>query len=445
MSLAAHSLKANAFAIQSLDGKTTIDLAGSSSILFLDYYEDLLSPCVTMNIQVMNSTSLTNLLPIRGGEKISLSVTTAFGDLAFEGDTALYVFKISDIIADSTSERFTLNLVSRETITNETTRCMRRYDGKINESVKKILKEVLQAPDVKIKEENIQPVANTYSFIGNMKKPFNVLTWLCPKSLPSQNSSKTAEVDKKGMAKGVAGFLFYENSEGFNFKSVESLVSRTNLGTADAKDIPRYTYTQVIETNTTANEFKILNYQIEKNSDLIKSLRIGMYSNLTYFYNLFSNKLSIYQYNLKDEIKDASKLGTNDTIPVSEELGTSVSRILFRTSDIGVMDNDYTGNKFNDSQQRDIADMAKSASRYNILFTQSLNMIVPCNVKLKVGDVIYAEFPRIERSNNKRVDDEQSGLYLIKELRHHMEPGTVVTSLKLIRDSYGLYGAQNIT
>ena len=443
MSIAANSLKANAFAIQSLDGKTTIDLAGSSSILFLDYYEDLLSPCVTMNIQVMNSTSLTNLLPIRGGEKISLSVSTAFGDLAFEGDNALYVFKVSDIIADSTSERFTLNLVSRETITNETTRCMRRYDGKINEIVKTILKDVLVTE--KFKDENIHPVSNTYSFIGNMKKPFNVLTWLCPKSLPSQNSSKTAEVDKKGMAKGVAGFLFYENSEGFNFKSIESLVSRTNVGTADAKDIPRYSYTQVIETNTVANEFKILNYQVEKNSDLIKSLRVGMYSNLTYFYNLYSNKLSTYQYNLKDEIKNASKLGTNDTIPVSEELGTSISRILFRTSDIGVMDNDYTGNKFNDSQQRDIADMAKSASRYNILFTQSLNMVVPCNVKLKVGDVIYAEFPRIERSDNKRVDDEQSGLYLIKELRHHMEPGTVVTSLRLIRDSYGLYGAENLT
>jgi hypothetical protein len=443
MSLAAHSLKANAFAIQSLDGKTTIDLAGSSSILFLDYFEDLLSPCVTMIIQVMNSTSLTNLLPIRGGEKISLSVTTAFGDLAFENDNALYVFKVSDIIADSTSERFILHLVSRETITNETTRCVKRYNEKINESVKSILKDVLLTK--KFKDENIHEVANTYSFIGNLKKPFNVLTWLCPKSLPTQNSSKTSEVDKKGMAKGVAGFLFYENREGFNFKSVESLVSRTNIGTSDAKNIPRYTYTQVIETNVIANEFKILNYGIEKNSDLIKSLRIGMYSNLTYFYNLYSNKLSTYQYNLKDEIKNASKLGTNDMIPVSEELGTSISRIMFKTSDIGVMDNDYTGKTFNESQQRDIADMAKSASRYNILFTQALNIVVPCNVQLKVGDVIYAEFPRIERSDNKRVDDEQSGLYLIKELRHHMEPGTVVTSLKLIRDSYGLYGSQNIT
>lgn len=442
MSLAANSILVNSFAIQSLDGKTTIDLAGSSSILFVDYFEDLLSPCVTMIVQVMNSTSLTNLLPIRGGEKVFINIQTAFGELNLEGDDALYVFKVSDIAADSTSERFVLNLVSREAITNETTRCVSRYEGKINENVKKILKDILKTS--KFKDENIQETANTYSFIGNLKKPFKVLTWLCSKSLPTQNSNKTAEADKKGITKGVSGFLFYENSEGFNFKSIESLVSRTNLGTSDLKDVVKYTYTQAIESNSTSNEFKILNYSIEKNSDLIKSLRVGTYSNLTYFYNIFTNKLSIYQYNLKDEIKNASKLGTNDKIPVSDELGTSISRILFRTSDIGVLDNDYTGSTFNDGQQRDIADMAKSAARYNILFTQSLNIIVPCNFKLKVGDVIYVEFPRIERTENKRVDDEQSGFYLIKELRHHLEPGAVITSLKLIRDSYGLYGAENI-
>jgi hypothetical protein len=444
MSLAANSVQANAFAIQSLDGKTTIDLAGSSSILFVDYFEDILSPCITMMLQVTNSTSLINLLPIRGGEKVSLSITTAFGDLTFDGDNALYVFKVSDIIADSTSEQFVLHLVSRETITNETTRCVKRYDGKINESVKRILKEVLKT--TKFKEENIQEVANTYSFIGNLKKPFNILTWLCPKSLPAQHSNKTAEV--KGIhakTTGVSGFLFYENREGFNFKSIDSLVSRTNSGTTDRKNIPTYTYTQVIESNTVANEFKILNYEIQKNSDLIKSLRVGMYSNYTYFYNIYTNDFSAYKYTLKDEIKKANKLGTNSDIAVSEELGDSMSRILFRTSDVGIMDNDFTSDTFDESQQRDIADMAKSASRYNILFTQSLNMVVPCNVQLKVGDIIYAEFPRIERGNNKRVDNEQSGLYLIKELRHHMEPGTVVTSLRLIRDSYGLYGAENIT
>ncbi len=52
--------------------------------------------------------------------------------------------------------------------------------------------------------------------------------------------------------------------------------------------------------------------------------------------------------------------------------------------------------------------------------------------------------PRIDRTDNKENDDEQSGNYLIKGLRHHFEGGQMITSLRLIRDSYGLYGSNNI-
>jgi hypothetical protein len=442
MSLAARSLKINLFTIQTLDGSTSIDLAGSSSIGIVDYFESILSPCITLKAIIAHSTSLTNTLPIRGGEKVLINISTAFGDLSFEDERALYVYNVFGINTDSTGESFGLNLVSREMITNETSRCMSRYNGKIDDSVKRILKEVLKTE--KFKPENILSTANTYSFIGNMKNAFSVIYWLCNKALPTQNSVKTKEVNKAGMTRGVSGYLFYENIEGFNFKSVESLVSRTNAGTSDLKNIPKYVYTQAIESNVTENEFKIINYSIDKNSDLIKALRTGVYSNITYFYNIYTNKLSIYQYKLKDEIQKASKLGTNSSIAVSEELGNSISRIFVRTSDVGVMDNNFTGSTFDEGQQRDIADIAKSTSRYNILFMQSLNMMVPCNVKLKVGDVIYVEFPKLEQKNVKEIDEEQSGLYLIAELRHHISPGNMVTSLKLIRDSYGVYGSENV-
>ena len=111
---------------------------------------------------------------------------------------------------------------------------------------------------------------------------------------------------------------------------------------------------------------------------------------------------------------------------------------MFRVSDRGVLSEE----EVSIDSGRDITDMAKSYSRYNILFTQALNMTVPCNVNLKAGDVIYAEFPEVSRSKNKQADEKQSGNYLIKELRHHFEGNQMITSLKLIRDSYGLYGVQ---
>lgn len=444
MSLAVNSVQPNFLTITSLDGSNRIDLSGSSALLFLDYFEDLLSPSVMMTVQILSSVSILNVLPIRGGEQVELSITTSFGEFEFSGETSLYVYKVSGIIQTNNSETFTLNLVSREGITNETVRCKRRYDGTIDQSVKKILKDILKTDNYK--SENIETTANSYSFIGNQKKPFHILTWLGPKSIPQGTSpSNTSGRDLTAQAKGVAGFLFYQNKEGFNFKSVEGLVKNTQSGTANLKNIPTYFYSQIIEENNPKSEYAILNYNIEKNTDLLKNLRVGMYANATYFFNLYDNNLSLIKYILKNEITDASTLGADGNVVVSNELGESISRLMVRTSDIGVMDNKSGTESITDKTPlRDEADMAKSSSRYNLLFTQSLNIVVPCNVNLKVGDIIYAEFTRTRNSSIREIDDQQSGNYLIKELRHHMEPSMMVTSLKLIRDSYGLYSSRNV-
>ena len=427
MAAAVGSFKPNYFTIQTLDGKTTVDV--TNSCLFFDYFEDILSPCVTAIAQLMNSSSLFNILPIRGGEKVTISVDTAFGEFVLDD---LYVYKVSNLDAQHSNEMFTLNLVSREGLTNETSRCQTIYRGNLQTTVTKILKDDLKTK--KYKSENIEGTSNDYSFIGNNRKPFHVLTWLGPKAVPAngQNSGTSGEE-----ARGTAGFLFYENKDGFNFRSIDSLVSSTKIQTnsADKENIPYYLFTQVIEENQTKTNFNILNYNYEKNIDLMKSLRVGMYVNKTYFYDLYSNTLDLYTYKVKDQVKN--KLGGAESIAVSDEFGDSISRIMVRTSDRGALKTDGSVS----DKLRSGADMAMSYSRYNLLFTQALNMVVPCNVNLKVGGIIHAEFPRIDRNTNMTSDEEQSGYYLVKELRHHFEGGQMVTSLRLIRDSYGLYSS----
>lgn len=425
MAASVGSFKPNYFTIQSLDGKTTVDI--TNSCLFFDYFEDILSPCVTATAQILNSSSLFNILPIRGGEKVTISVDTAFGEFVIDD---LYVYKVSNLDAQKSREIFTLNLVSREGLTNETSRCETIYRGNLQATVIKILQRDLKTK--KYKSENIEATSNDYSFIGNNRKPFHILTWLGPKAVPANGQSSGTSGEE---AKGTAGFLFYENKDGFNFRSIDSLVSSTKIQTnsADREDIPQYLYTQIIEENKLENNFKILNYSYEKNIDLMKALRVGMYVNKTYFYDLYSNTLDIYKYKVKDQVKN--KLGGAESIAVSEEFGDSISRVMVRTADRGALNPDGSiGDKL-----RSGADMAKSYSRYNLLFTQALNMVVPCNVNLKVGGVIHAEFPKIDRADEKEADKEQSGYYLIKELRHHFEGGQMVTSLRLLRDSYGLY------
>ena len=86
---------------------------------------------------------------------------------------------------------------------------------------------------------------------------------------------------------------------------------------------------------------------------------------------------------------------------------------------------------------------SQSIMRYNLLFTQQLSMTVPLNTNLKAGDIITCKFPQNTRDKSKTYDEEQSGLYMIKELCHHFDPDQSLTSMKLVRDTFGLYGTND--
>ena len=138
---------------------------------------------------------------------------------------------------------------------------------------------------------------------------------------------------------------------------------------------------------------------------------------------------------MKEQIKN--KLGTED-LAISK-FSDSFSRIMVSTSSRGALKSDGTTSV----KEINSADTAMAYSRYNLLFTQSLNMVVPMNLKLKAGDIMKVIFPGVQRTDKKEADDQQSGNYLIANVHHHFEAGQMVSSLKLVRDSYGLYGSSN--
>ena len=86
---------------------------------------------------------------------------------------------------------------------------------------------------------------------------------------------------------------------------------------------------------------------------------------------------------------------------------------------------------------------AKSPMRYNLLHSQLLEIQVPCNVKLRAGNVIKVE---IERQGDDKelggLDEHLSGKYLILHLCHHFDSKRSFTSMTIARDTYGLHVAK---
>ena len=124
----------------------------------------------------------------------------------------------------------------------------------------------------------------------------------------------------------------------------------------------------------------------------------------------------------------------SDELPVPDDLRDLTSRLFVRVSDHGTLG---IGTDGFETSGIDEAYQAKSASRYNALFSQSIDIQVPCNTNLKVGDIINCIFPELRDGKSVQLDNQSSGNYLIARLNHHLQGNASFTSLNLIRDSYG--------
>ena len=440
MVLGITELKIKNLTIFPLNGKRPISISNSTAEI--DYFESILEPTITMSINLFSSYSLFNEIPIRGGEKVEIELEVSSNTWAkdipksfsLEGDNAMYVYKVSDISASKAKELLTIRLISKEYFMNEQSKCLKKYQSNnISVHVKDILKNILQTK--KDYDKNVEDTSNSYSFYGGNRKPFHVLQWLAPKSVSTSPGVKgQSGKGQQAQGKGTAGFLFYENKDGFHYRSIDELVD----GLGNKKVVWKYRSDEIISAGKMENNTKIMKYFMEKNIDLRKSLRIGMYNNKTDFYDTDTNSFTTYHYKLSDEIKD-KKLATGDIVPKGSKddiiFNENSSRYMMRMSDHGITE------PFGEIKEtgRDHVDMAKSFARYNLLFTQALNILVPCNVNLRVGEIIKCTFPQLKSGKGTEDDPEISGYYLIRELRHHFEPNKNTTSLKLMRDSYGLY------
>lgn len=427
----------------------------TSKVVQMDYYEDILSPAITCYLKCSDTTNMLSRIPLRGYERVDLTVGTNNGDMIFTSDETqdnpLYVTGIEDVTKNENQEIFTLCCSSLQNLMNETVRCQQRYKkAEISTHIETLLKEVLKVPEDRY---TVEKSITQYEFIGNTRKPFYLATWLCPKAQPATT----------GRAGGTSGFLFYEDFDGYKFRSVDGIIASTenvdpkllvSKGGGKPPEIETYTFSTAIgEAEGESADHQIIHHYTDKTTNLQKNLRVGLYSNLTYFFNPIDWSTNVIHHKLKEELnRDGMKTAGGEVPIPAGDITDYASRLLVRVGDKGMLgpslkETDDDGEAAGSG--RSDADMSRAFSRYTLLFTQSLNITVPCNIRLRAGGVINVIVPKSGPTDNeggtdtadkKEVDQELSGFYIIRSLRHHFElsEGKNVTALNLIRDSFGL-------
>ena len=391
--------------------KEDYDIVAGNPII--DYYESIESPSISMTITFIDIDQVIGRKGITGGEYIDLIVKTDDEDADDFKITAdkqkLMMNSVRNMVTESNKQVATLEFVSVESIVNETARVNKKYTGNISDTVSELLigdKKGIGTSKKLFGPKEDDRATNSYSFVGNLKRPFDTIQWLCPKA-----QSATDDF----------GFLFYETLDGYHFRSIKSLLNQDAI-----------TYQQ---TDAQGISNKILQNNLNQSNDIGMNMRMGMYANRTIYVDIENQKTKTVDFK-------ASDLKLNKPATLLTGIEDYPTRLMVRVNDLGVA---QKGSKKEDEQPE--SELAvyqnKSYIRNNLLFSQSLSISIPLNTTLRAGLALDIRLPLKQENGDAAVDsygnersNYPSGRYLIGELRHLIGGGQSETQLKLIRDVF---------
>jgi hypothetical protein len=389
------------------------------------YYESLLSPHITANFTYVDTGAtaiadknndvqsrigtLSSAIPEMGNQTVSFVFENSLGKLDFTRYN-LKVDRNAILAQESQRESVFVRLTSPIADQNEKNRVMGKFYNNIGDNARKIIQNNLLVKSDRIK---LDQTRNSYAFTGSNRKPCDVLLDLAFSSIPTQ---------------GSPGFFFYETKSGIHFKSIDNLISQ------QPKETYFYNQTFRSELETDGNYRRILQIPSKNNQGLLKSLESGMYSARFNFMVIGGSEMMEERvYNI-DDFKQKT-LGR--PFRFDRNLKSSPSRVYNVFIPIGMMEKGIKNVYNNDPREF----LPKAIMRYNLLFAQRMDILIPCNPNLEAGDVIKCEFDKITMGDKAlgSTDQNQSGKYLILNLCHYYGTTTSYTALTLVRDTYGEY------
>ena len=382
----------------------------------IDYYESIENPTIALIVTFIDVDQVIGREGITGGEYVDVTVKDGDED-EFKIESKkhrLILNSVRNMVTQSNKQVATLEFVSLEAITNETSRLNQKFTGNVSETVRKILEDdkqgILTKKKIfgpkKVDEIEEDRATNSYSFVGNLRRPFDTIQWLCPKT---QSTPKSF------------GFLFYETIDGFHFRSIDKLLKQ------DA--VPYQQADRPIEGN------KIIENNVNQTNDIGMNLRQGMYANRTLYVDIENQTLQEVDF-------DVTKLDLKKPLKLLDGIEKHPSRLMLRVNDFGVAQVGAAKTEVQPESELAVY-QNKSYIRNNLLFSQSLSISIPLNTTLRAGVMINIRLPLKKEEGNEGTDsygsdrtNDPSGRYLILNLRHLVGGGLAETQLELIRDVF---------
>ena len=329
---------------------------------------------------------------------------------------------------------YRVHFISREAIRNSITRISKAFSGPVENAVNEIISDEKYLDTVKpIYLE--QTATNSKYVIPNLK-PFQTIKFLGQNAVSNKYSN--------------AGYLFFERTDGFHFRSLGSLLA---LGGARARPTVWNYMTQLTNVQDgNKPEVKdiqrrlqtILKYEIGKPVDTLNNMLDGMYANKLVVHDAFNKTIKTHNFNYKDNYEkefhtetigdsaDSDKMITpiaqlNDTGKSLFEYEDSKKMVVTETSKVH---NDYEFTPSNLTLPKIVSQLAQFKN-------MGLSILAHGYTLLNAGDIINFTEPVRQPGDKKPHNPYTSGRYLIMAIKHtiSIETQSHTMVLKCFKDS----------
>ena len=448
------------------DGRPPINV-GLSLINYFIYSECITTPFISSRMEIVDGGGLLNAVPIQGMEKVEVICKSVISD-APEVYVA-YIFTVQGRYAQNNVQTYTIGMISKEALVNETIRLNEPLQGKGDHIMKKLLVEKLETD----KEVFSEPTLFENKILPGRRRPFDIIASLAQKGVshkatytaPVTSEDDGSEITKESV-KGSAGYYFWENKRGYNFFSLDALadVEGNDFAAPDLESQVWGPYAEQIAGDENAdNQFNIQYSMFGSDMNLMESLRKGKYASTVALFNISTGFYEEATYKIGESWDNMAHLGGQESHPSlpsgMSDLSKNASRVISAVIDHETW---YNGGNPASPEDKDgatdptpYADWAKyfvaqSITRYELMKQQVVTIVISGNAEICAGDKIdirlKSKLPN-EETQTQPYDPESSGVYLVYEVAHNyslLPPSTgngrFNSTLILVRDSYGIHG-----
>jgi hypothetical protein len=345
-----------------------------------------------------------------GNEYLKISIDKPGLNLPLE--RLFRVYKTTDRKPSSDSGQvYLLHFCSDELISSETLSVSKSYKStKIRNIVSEILLNELKVDPQRI--ASLEDTSGSFDLLIPAYRPFEAIQW----------------VTARGYDQKKFCYFFFENKDGFNLTSLQTLVKQ--------KPYKKLKYElKNVDRDPANNKDSIDTFRIINDFDMITSISNGSFSSRLLSIDIFNQKFENIDYNLLQAEAQGNLL--NKFKPVNSFKNSKNETLFnspysfFRTY---LSINDTASEKSNDVKHW----MIPRAMHMSLLNHFRIQVVLPGDIQLKAGDVVEYEFPAFESadSGGKKLDDYRTGRYLVASINHKFSGDTFESVVELVSDSF---------